>query len=252
MFGRRNRGSSSEAIEHLEGDVAAEDVDVDPEDVDPDAEDVEEDIDPDGGEVDADDVRSQGPWDVSEVDPDDSRIDFGGLQVSAVEGLELQVQADQETGRISLITLVLGPAAAQVQAFAAPKSSGIWPDVRAEIVQGIRGAGGQAHEADGPFGVEVHAKVQPTGGTGLAPARFVGIDGPRWFLRAILLGAAATPGAQAAAIEDALRGIVVVRGAEAMAPREPLALSIPGAPEAAPTATLPNPFERGPEITEIR
>jgi len=199
-------------------------------------------------------ARPDGPWDESETDAQEGRIDFGSLLVSPVEGLEVQVQADQATGQVSLVTLVLDQAAAQVQVFAAPKSSGLWEEIRTEIVEAIRASGGQATEVDGPFGREIDARVQPSGGaTGLAPARFVGIDGPRWFLRVIFLGRAAVQGPDAAAIEAAVRGVVVVRGSAAFGPRQPLPLRIPGVPEQATAPPgLPNPFERGPEITEIR
>lgn len=197
--------------------------------------------------------RIDGPWDASEVPADASRIDFGSLLVSPVDDLEVQVQADQATGQVSVVTLVVGQAAAQVQVFAAPKSSGVWDEIRAEIIAGIRASGGQATEVAGPFGREIDARVQPSGGPpGLAPARFIGVDGPRWFLRAILLGRAAVQGPDAVAVESAVRGLVVARGAAAIGPRQPLPLRIPGAPEAQASAGLPNPFERGPEITEIR
>jgi len=87
------------------------------------------------------------------------------------------------------------------------------------------------------------------------------VDGPRWFLRAVFTGAAVEP-ARAGAVEDLVRALVVNRGTEAMAPRELLPLKLPempsegGAPadeEAGPqSAGDLNPFERGPEITEIR
>lgn len=197
--------------------------------------------------------RVDGPWDDSEVPVDDSRIDFGSLLVSPADGLEVQVQADQATGQVSVVTLVIGQAAAQVQVFAAPKSSGLWDEIRGEIIAGIQASGGQATQVDGPFGLEIDARVQPSGGQpGLAPARFIGVDGPRWFLRAILLGRAAEQGPDAAAVESAVRGLVVARGAAAAGPRQPLPLRIPGVPEAQASVGLPNPFERGPEITEIR
>jgi hypothetical protein len=54
-----------------------------------------------------------------------------------------------------------------------------------------------------------------------------------------------------------VRSLVVVRGGEAMAPRELLPLRIPRGPESeedSPAAYSDDldPFERGPEITEIR
>ena len=40
-------------------------------------------------------ARVDGPWDESEAPADEGRIDFGSLLVSPVDGLEVQVQADQ-------------------------------------------------------------------------------------------------------------------------------------------------------------
>ena len=57
--------------------------------------------------------------------------------------------------------------------------------------------------------------------------RFIGIDGPRWFLRAMLVGAVATDAAKARPFEDALRNVVVVRGNEPLPVREPVPLQLP-------------------------
>ena len=58
-------------------------------------------------------------------------------------------------------------------------------------------------------------------------ARFIGVDGPRWFLRGLLTGPAATDTLQAKRLEELFRGIVVVRGGDAMAPRNALPLHLP-------------------------
>jgi hypothetical protein len=94
--------------------------------------------------------------------------------------------------------------------------------------------------------------------------RFLGADGPRWFLRGLVSGQAAVQQDAAAPVEHVFRETVVVRGTEAMAPRDPIPLKFPPqaqpAAEAAPEDEAPvspyrgdlNPFERGPEITEVR
>ena len=114
----------------------------------------------------------------------------------------------------------------QVNVFAAPKRSGIWDEVRAEIAASLVGSGGQAKDVDGPHGQELFAAV-PVQGGGAAPARFIGVDGPRWFVRALLTGPAAQDRSVAAPLEQALRSVVVVRGSEAMAVRDPLPLHLP-------------------------
>ena len=62
--------------------------------------------------------------------------------------------------------------------------------------------------------------------------RFIGVDGPRWFLRAMLVGALAANAAQAEPFETILRNVVVVRGTDPLPVREPVALHVP--PEALP------------------
>ncbi|MCW2665661.1 MAG: hypothetical protein JWN57_623 [Frankiales bacterium] len=204
--------------------------------------------------------RPQGPWDSEDAPEDDvQRIDLGGLLVPVPEGTEVRVDVSPE-GEVVAATLVQGESTMQVNAFAAPRRSGIWGEVRAEIADALNGGGGSAQEAEGPYGTELHAQVPaevPGEGVQLTAARFLGVDGPRWFLRALLAGPAASDPAAAAGLEQVLRDVVVVRGNEAMAVRDPLPLRLPSdvteAAEAAATeqAGLDMP-ERGPEITETR
>jgi len=85
--------------------------------------------------------------------------------------------------------------------------------------------------------------------------RFAGIDGPRWFVRAVFSGKAVTDDEVRAELSALFRGVVVDRGEEAMAPRELIALTAPQVDqdetEEKDEDEL-NPFERGPEITEVR
>ena len=103
----------------------------------------------------------------------------------------MRIEADQETSEVVAVTLVLGEGALQVQPFAAPRSEGIWDDVRAEIRAGITKQGGTADEVDGPLGTELRTRVPVRAADGtqtVQPARFLGVDGPRWFLRGVLTG----------------------------------------------------------------
>jgi hypothetical protein len=152
--------------------------------------------------------------------------------------------------------VLVGDRALQVHPFAAPKRSGLWHEVRAELSQEVAAAGGTVEEREGPFGLELAAEV-PAEGQGPQPVRYIGIDGPRWFLRAVISGKAAVDATGAETLEDVVRGIVVVRGDEPMAPREPIQLRLPAEARQAmeqQAAQQPdfNPFQRGPEITEIR
>ncbi len=202
------------------------------------------------------DDRPDGPYDISEVDDASGLLDLGGIRVRGVEGMELRVDVAQE--RVAAATAVVGAGAVQIQPFAAPRTTGIWDDVRAEILSSVTAAGGRAEEVDGPFGVEVRADVLATvdGSQSRQRARFVGVDGPRWLLRGVFTGGAVDDPVVAGPLEQVFRGVVVVRGDAPMPPRESIELRLPaGQPPASGTSApddVLNPFRRGPEITEIR
>jgi hypothetical protein len=109
--------------------------------------------------------------------------------------------------------------------FAAPRSEGIWDEVRAEIRKQLFTDGVAAEEAEGDYGVELRARVRTP--DGLTDIRFVGIDGPRWLVRAVFQGPAAIDPAAAPALLECLQNLVVDRGHEAMPVREPLPLHLP-------------------------
>ena len=156
-----------------------------------------------------------GPFDAGEVDSLEGRIDLGSLRLTGVDGLELRLEMDQATSAVIAATLVLGESAAQLQAFAAPRSSGVWRDIRGEIAASISEQGGTAEEVDGPLGTELRTRMPsagPDGRTVFAPARFLGVDGPRWFLRVVLSGRAAIDDEAASAPPRCRPPDVVVRG----------------------------------------
>jgi len=215
--------------------------------------------------------RPEGPWDVDDLPDDDiNRIDLGAMFVPVTDGLEVRVDVDQSAGTVVSATVASEQSAMQVMAFAAPRSSGIWAEIREEIIAGIVEGGGQAEVIDGAYGPEVVATV-PTDVAGqYVPARFLGVDGPRWFLRGLVQGAAAVDPAKDPLVVAAFGHIVIARGDEAMAVRDSLPLALPkqaveqaaaaAAAEAAQAAELAQASgqpdlslpERGPEITETR
>jgi hypothetical protein len=209
-----------------------------------------------------------GPYDSAEVHDLGGRLDLGSLWVVGVPGMELRLEVEESTSNVVGVTAVLEDSAVQLQAFAAPRTMGIWDDIRSEIAESIVSQGGTADEERGALGTELRTRMPsagPDGRTVFAPARFVGVDGPRWFLRAVFSGRAAIDDDAAATLFEIVRGTVVVRGDAAMAPRELLPLrlpqeaAVPGEPggegaddEGGRKADDLKPFERGPEITEIR
>jgi hypothetical protein len=205
--------------------------------------------------------RSAGPWDATDVEGSEGYVDLGGLWLRGRDGMELRLEIDEESGRVTAATVQLEGSAVQLQAFAAPRTEGIWDEIRAEIAAGVTRQGGTVDDVPGPFGRELLASIPvrtPDGGSAQTPARFAGIDGPRWFLRAVFHGAAAYEAGRAGTLESVVRDVVVVRGPDAMAPRELLPLRPPDEPAPEPleqdeVAREPlEPFQRGPEITEVR
>jgi hypothetical protein len=81
-------------------------------------------------------------------------------------------------------------------------------------------------EETGEYGPELRARVRTP--EGMSDLRFVGIDGPRWMIRAIYQGPAAVdPPTAAGPLADCLRNLVVDRGREAMPALDPLPLRLP-------------------------
>ena len=176
-------------------------------------------------------LRPNGPWDIAENYPERSRADLGGLLLPGADGLAMQLEVDEASGNVVAVTMVVEDRmAVQVMAFAAPRSEGIWPGVAEEIAAGVVTGGGSTEFVDGPFGLELRALVPaqlPDGTPALQPVRFVGIDGPRWMLRGAFFGAAAIDLDEAEPLHLLLRDVVVVRGNEPMAPRDPIAMRLP-------------------------
>jgi|GEM_PF-261336 len=178
------------------------------------------------------DRAEKGPFDESEVEaPGEARfIELGGLRIPAREGLGLRLEIEEQSQRLVAVALDYRESTLQVQAFAAPRSEGLWGSIRSQLADQIRRQGGTAKEQEGRLGTVVEAALPVTaGGPATRRARFVGVDGPRWFLRGVLTGKALVDDDALDGIEELFRSIVVVRGATPLPPRELLTLQIPPA-----------------------
>jgi len=206
----------------------------------------------------------EGPRDRADVTDLGALIDLGSVHALPGPGMDLRLEVDSKTNDVSAIQMGDDAGSVQIQVFAAPRSGGIWDEIRDEIAEMIRGNGGTVEETTGSFGTELRTRLAqpgPQGRTVFAPAVFAGVDGPRWFLRAVYSGAPAVDESARVAYDDCIRSIVVSRGDEPRAPREMLPLSMPSTDspgpveldeDGAPIGDDLKPFERGPEITEVR
>ena len=172
-----------------------------------------------------------GPYDAADIDVEsDEWINLGGILLRPMEGTELRLQVDEGSQTVMAALLVAGESALELRAFAAPRSGGLWDDLRREIAAETTRRGGTVTEATGPYGAELKVVVsgrQPDGSTGTQVSRIVGVDGPRWFLRGTLLGRAAQEPDQAEPLLHALSHVAVVRGKGPMAPRDMIPLKLP-------------------------
>lgn len=232
-----------------------------------------------------------GPFDVDDLPTREGLVDLGGIMLPGIQGLVVSMEMDQASGDVTAVRIHLGESQLQLQAFAAPRSSGIWDEIRTEIGTALEAQGGSSQEQEGEFGTELIVRVPGRGPDGkqvTTAMRFVGIDRPRWFLRGVLTGPAATDPQAASPFFDLIHVTVVNRGTEPMAPRELLPLHLPpeapgshptpGGQPASPSGEQASdqtdtsqtasqtdasrsrarstddlkPFDRGPEITEIR
>jgi hypothetical protein len=166
-----------------------------------------------------------GPYDLADTPSDDrERLDLGALRIPVDTGLEVRVEVGED-GQVAGVTLVNDTGQMQLGVFAAPRREGIWDAVRTEIKASISSQGGTVQETDGDFGTELSGKLPAP--SGFTPVRFLGVDGPRWFLRAMLAGGPATDDASAKAFLSAFRNTVVVRGNAPLPVREPVPLQLP-------------------------
>jgi hypothetical protein len=165
-----------------------------------------------------------GPYDMDEAPDGFQGLDLGSLHVPVPDGVELRVQADPD-GQIQQVLLASGESVLQLGVFAAPRSEGIWDEVRDDIRKQLFTDGVAAEDGTGEYGPELRARVRTP--DGLTDIRFVGVDGPRWMVRAVYQGPAATDPVAAKPLDAVLHGLVVDRGSAAMPVREPLPLRLP-------------------------
>lgn len=168
----------------------------------------------------------RGPWDIAdEKVPDLSTyIDFGSIRILYLQGIELRVKKQRESNQVLGITVTYKSSSVEVEAFAAPKTEGIWSEVRADLLKG----NADAREVNGVFGKEIILPVKVEDKT--VDTRIVGVDGPRWMLRGVFSGVAAgdssVAGDSKKASDEAVllnkwfSDIVVDRGSEPLAPRD--------------------------------
>lgn len=173
------------------------------------------------------DRATAGPFDEAEANPVRPYVDLGGIKLLPRPDLAVRLEVEEGNKRVVAVALDYAGSTLQLQAFAAPRSSGLWDEIREQIVQQIQKQGGRTTPSAGALGPELRAEIPAPGGQGMRIARFVGVDGPRWFLRGVISGEAAVNPDAAAKVEELFRSVVVARGSTPMPPRDLIPLHVP-------------------------
>lgn len=180
------------------------------------------------------DTRPDGPFDITEVETRDfskGYMDLGAIKVPMRKNVSYRLEQEQANQKVFAVSAVHENSTLQIQAFAAPRSGGQWDEIRQEMFDQNKNAkGAKVTLEDGEFGRELLIRVPaklPDGRPGERVARFLGIDGPRWMIRAMIMGKAAIDKAQAGILYDILKDTVIDRGERPLPARQMLELTPP-------------------------
>lgn len=182
------------------------------------------------------DWREEGPFDVSEVDleaDEIERLDFGCLVLTPFDGMQLQLQVNQENQQVQAVLVVQGQSVLELSLFAAPVHHSMLAHVRSEMLDNTNAAGGTFTLSKGPFGTEVRRVIpitSPDGQHGYHVSRTWFAQGPRWLLRGVLMGEAGLSegaGGPAELFYEFFANTVVRRGDRPMVPGDLITLSLP-------------------------
>ena len=194
FFGRKDK--PEDIVDDVDAVDEVEDVDSDSEDTDvvdeeprdSDVADNNDDDDEPQKEAPRDRVKN-GPWDESEDAGQANRIDLGSLRIPVIDGMQVQLEAQEENGSILAVSLIHKGGALRVQAMAAPKTEGLWAQVRKQVSASVTAAGGTAKEVFTDMGYGLSAviphKIDDDHVT-VQNHEYMGVDGPRWFLMGII------------------------------------------------------------------
>jgi hypothetical protein len=162
-----------------------------------------------------------GPFDEADV-PDDgiARLNLGSLLLPVPDEAQLQVEMAQP-GVVKAVHVVTPSGQMTLQAYAAPRSGGLWQTVCGELAEQLKADGATVRSASGEWGQELMAVV------GDLSLRFIGVDGPRWMLRALVAGPQDQAAQAAHGLRTLVRGTVVVRGPQPWPVRDPLPIELP-------------------------
>jgi hypothetical protein len=172
------------------------------------------------------DRQTSGPFDITELIQVRPSIDFGAIQLPMRDDVVYKLEVEEATNRVVALTVEHKGSILQLQAFSSPAAEGVWHEIRGALEKSITAQGGKTESVVGPLGPELNAQI-PTQDGGSRLAKFIGVDGPKWFLRGVITGLALGDTLSMSYMIDIFRSVVVIRGSAPMPPKELLDLVAP-------------------------
>jgi hypothetical protein len=174
-----------------------------------------------------------GPFDIDSA-PDGlitgDWVDLGSMMLAPAPGKELRLQVDEKSGQIAAVMLTAEDGAMELRAFAAPRNGDLWTESLPMLREDVQQRGGATADLEGPWGTELITQMKvklPDGQPAVQQTRIIGVNGPRWMLRATMLGRPAMEPTAGKEWEKLLEQVVVNRGAEAKPKGEALEVKLP-------------------------
>ena len=112
------------------------------------------------------------------------------------------------------ILVVLGNSGIQMSVAAAPRSGGVWDELRDEIRAGFEKQGAKVADIRTRYGAELLVDMpmkMPDGRSATSRMRILGREGDRWFARIDIIGPAAANAESGLGIEKVIDRIVIRR-----------------------------------------
>ncbi|MBO6003638.1 MAG: DUF3710 domain-containing protein [Aeriscardovia sp.] len=187
-----------------------------------------------------------GPYDVDDPDaPEGEYLDLGALKILGKPGLSMHLSPSPDRKSIVDLTFSYGSSSLKLTLLASPRRVRFWEELRGDILSSQKGS----REAEGAFGPEIFFDTKVREGV-VIPTRIVGVDGPRWMLRGIFAGPAATGGVEKEFLDSFFSTVIADRGKEPLAPGDPVPLVFP--PQLLPENIAKAKAGEGPEMVDVK
>ena len=108
------------------------------------------------------DRATAGPLDESEANAVRPYVDLGGVKILPRPELGLRLEVEESSKRVVAVSLDYKGSTLQVQPFAAPRTAGLWHEIRLQTMDQVCRQGGRITERSAPFAPELFSEIRVT------------------------------------------------------------------------------------------